>query len=65
MPELQYLQLQPVEPNDDGTTNSPLDDFQHDDPIDLSTDVDGENLESSWEHILSELDKEPDTGSSH
>jgi hypothetical protein len=60
MPELQYLQLQPVEPTDDGTT-SPLDDFQHDDPIDLSQEVDGDDLQSSWEHILTELDKEPDT----
>lgn len=61
MPELQFLQLQPVEPNDDGTSTSPLDDYQHDDPIDLSQDVDGDSLVSSWDMILNELEREPDT----
>jgi len=63
MPELQFLQLQPVEPNDDGTSTSPLDDYQHDDPIDLSQDIDGGVLETTWESILSDLEKEPDTQS--
>lgn len=61
MPELQFLQLQPVEPNDDGTSTSPLDDFQHDDPIDLTQEVSGDDLVSSWQEILSDLEKEPDT----
>lgn len=38
-----YLQLQPVEPLDDGTI-SELDQYAEDDTIDLSSDMDGEVL---------------------
>lgn len=63
MPQLlNYLQLQPVEPDDDGTSSSPLDDYQHDDSIDLSQDEDGEALRLAWEHILE--DSETDAKSS-
>jgi len=56
---LQYLQLQPVEPTDDGTT-SPLDDYQRDDVIDLNDDIDEEALEESWTKVLEDLDEDPD-----
>lgn len=58
MPQLlNYLQLQPVEPDDDGTSSSPLDDYQHDDVIDLSDDVDGESLLESWQHIVDDTNQ--------
>lgn len=38
-----YLQLQPVDPQDDGSI-SELDQYAEDDTIDLSSDMDGEVL---------------------
>lgn len=62
MPQLlNYLQLQPVEPDDDGTSSSPLDDYQHDDDIDLLHDVDGEALKAAWEHIIEDTELESKT----
>lgn len=60
MPELQYLQLQPIDPpaNDDDTT-SPLDDYTHDEVIDLTQDTDGDTLVASWDTILDEIEHEP------
>jgi len=49
---LNYLQLQPVEPNDDGTDDSPLDDYAQDETIDLTHDMDGEELVQNWERML-------------
>ena len=39
----EYLKLQPIEPQDDGTI-SDLDRYMEDDVIDLSQDEDGETL---------------------
>lgn len=39
----QYLKLQPIEPQDDGTI-SDLDRYMEDDVIDLTQDEDGETL---------------------
>lgn len=65
MPQLlPYLQLQPVEPDDDGGSTSPLDDYAHDDTIDLSSDVDGSSLEDSWAHIVEDIEAEPETSAS-
>ena len=50
---LNYLQLQSVDPQDDGTT-SPLDDYAQDDTIDLQHDIDDKTLEESWDRILSD-----------
>lgn len=60
MTQLQYLQLQPVEPNDDGTSSSPLDDYVHDDTIDLSDDVDANTLEMSWQEIVNDIEQHAD-----
>ena len=47
---LQYLQLQPIDPQDDGTV-SDLDDFPQDELIDLTEEDDGDTLAQSWEEI--------------
>jgi hypothetical protein len=46
-----YLQLQPVEPTDDGTVST-LDQFAQDEKIDLTHDTDGEELVASWDKML-------------
>ena len=50
----QYLQLQPVDPQDDGTV-SDLDAYDQDEVIDLSGDEDGEALIKEWEEITNDL----------
>ena len=52
-----YLQLQTIDPQDDGTI-SDLDKYEEDETIDLMNDPDGEALESSWEHIIEDLHNE-------
>ena len=52
-----YLQLQTIDPQDDGTI-SDLDKYEEDETIDLTSDPDGESLESSWQHILEDLHSE-------
>jgi|GEM_PF-683831 len=54
---LQYLQLQPVEPTDDDTV-SPLDDYQHDETIDLEADIDEEVLDQEWDMVMNDLKKD-------
>lgn len=49
-----YLQLQPIDPQDDGTV-SDLDEYASDDTIDLSGDTDGEALAREWAAIEEEL----------
>lgn len=55
----QYLQLQPVEPTDDGTI-SDLDQFQQDEVIDLNEDIDEQALESTWQKVLDDYKSDPD-----
>ena len=50
----QYLQLQPIDPQDDGTV-SDLDQYNEDEVIDLSADEDGETLIQEWEQITNDL----------
>jgi hypothetical protein len=50
----QYLQLQPIDPQDDGTI-SDLDKYEEDEVIDLSSDTDGETLEQEWDAITNDL----------
>ena len=50
----QYLQLQPIDPQDDGTV-SDLDQYEEDEVIDLSQDEDGEQLLQEWEEITNDL----------
>ena len=54
-----YLQLQPVDPQDDGTV-SDLDQSLQDEVIDLSQDEDGEVLNQEWEEILQDFKNDPD-----
>ncbi len=50
----QYLQLQPIDPQDDGTV-SDLDQYNEDEVIDLTADEDGETLIQEWEQITNDL----------
>ncbi len=49
----QYLQLQPVDPQDDGSV-SDLDEYNHDEVIDL-VDEDGADLVREWEEISNDM----------
>lgn len=49
-----YLQLQPIDPQDDGTV-SDLDQFTPDETIDLTQDEDGAALLAEWEAIEKDL----------
>lgn len=51
---LQFLQLQPVEPTDDDTI-SPLDDYMHDEIIDLDADIDESVLTEEWDMVMNDL----------
>lgn len=60
MPLLQYLQLQPLEPDDDGLSSSPLDDYAQDETIDLNREVDEQALEQTWDTIVKDIEKDPE-----
>lgn len=51
-----YLQLQTVDPQDDGTV-SDLDMFEQDDVIDLTQEADGEELGRIWDDINKDIHK--------
>lgn len=51
---LQFLQLQPIDPQEDGSV-SELDTFQEDDTIDLSNDTDGDSLEQAWDKMTQDI----------
>ncbi|MDB5161633.1 MAG: hypothetical protein JWM52_141 [Candidatus Saccharibacteria bacterium] len=53
-----YLQLQPVDPQDDGTT-SDLDQYPQDETIDLNSDIDEQTLDESWDKVIKDLQKDP------
>jgi hypothetical protein len=50
----QYLELQPIEPQEDGTV-SDLDKYDEDEVIDLTQDEDGKVLAHEWEKIIEAL----------
>jgi len=56
---LKYLQLQPLEPTDDGTL-SPLDEYEQDETLDLDHEVDGSVLTEEWASVINELKEDPD-----
>ena len=56
---LTFLKLQPVEPTDDGTV-SPLDEYEQDETIDLSADIDEEVLDQEWSMVINDLESDPD-----
>ncbi len=45
-----YLQLQPIDPQDDGTI-SDLDQFKADETFDLTQDPNGDDLAQAWDKI--------------
>lgn len=54
---LQFLQLQPVDPDDD---DSPLDDYAHDETIVLEEQPDEEEqLEAFWNHVSHDIETDP------
>jgi len=54
----QYLQLQPVDPRDDGSV-SDLDAYDKDETLDLTQDIDEETLDQEWERVLSDIHSDP------
>ena len=56
---LNYLQLQPVEPTDDGTI-SPLDAYEQDETLDLSADIDESVLDQAWDLVLGDQQNDLD-----
>lgn len=55
----QYLQLQPVDPQNDGTT-SDLDEYDQDETIDLKHDIDEQTLNLAWDRIVEDFKKDPE-----
>lgn len=49
-----YLELQPIDPQDDGSV-SDLDAYLEDEVIDLSQDEDGEALARSWDKLRDDM----------
>jgi len=56
---LNYLQLQPLEPTDDGTI-SPLDLYEQDETIDLYDDGYESGLAQAWEKVLGNDEEDSD-----
>jgi hypothetical protein len=57
---LQYLQLQPVDPDhDDDSHVSDFDDYQKDETISLKEDINPAELEAEWTDIVDDLEKDP------
>jgi hypothetical protein len=54
---LHFLQLQPVEPTDDDTV-SPLDEYEHDETIDLNADIDESVLDQEWAMVMDDIKKD-------
>ena len=54
-----YLELQPVEPNDDGQV-SDLDTYDQDEVINLQEDIDELTLENGWDQVIKDLQEDPD-----
>ncbi len=56
---LKYLQLQPVDPKNDGTDDSDLDQYDQDETISLKDNLNGEELDREWTTIVNDLEKDP------
>ncbi|MFZ2126235.1 MAG: hypothetical protein WAV04_01870 [Candidatus Microsaccharimonas sp.] len=54
-----YLQLQPVDPQDDGTV-SDLDEYAQDETIDLTQDIDEQTLDEAWNRITEDFKSDPE-----
>lgn len=51
-----FLDLQELEPQEDGTVST-LDEYEHDETIDLTQEVDGEELVDIWTHLEQDMHK--------
>lgn len=49
-----YLQLQPIDPQDDGSISA-FDQYEEDEMIDLTQDEDGATLLHEWEAITNDM----------
>ena len=49
-----YLKLQPIDPQDDGSV-SDLDAYEEDETIDLSEDIDEETLDKEWARVIDDI----------
>jgi len=56
---LKYLQLQTVDPTNDGTTSA-LDEYEHDETLDLSADIDENVLDQAWGAVIDDFDSDTD-----
>lgn len=56
---LNYLKLQPVDPQNDGTT-SDLDEYAQDETIDLKHDISEQELDASWDKVLKDFQQDSD-----
>lgn len=54
-----YLQLQPVDPKDDGSV-SDLDAFEQDETIDLNEGIDEKALEAFWQAAVEDREADPE-----
>lgn len=54
MSVFQYLQLQPVDPQDDGSI-SDLDQFEHDEVIDLTEETENQDIIQAWERLEQDM----------
>ena len=52
-----YLQLQPIDPQEDGSL-SELDTYEQDEAIDLSSDTDADTLDQKWAEITQSMHEE-------
>lgn len=50
----EYLKLQPIEPQDDGSLSA-LDQFAEDETIDLTQEASGEELALEWDKIEKDM----------
>lgn len=54
---LQFLQLQPIDSQDDPALDDAVQ-LTQDDTIDLSSDIDEETLDKNWERIITDMHQE-------
>lgn len=60
MHDYQFLQLQPIDPQDDGVT-SDLDEYSEDETIDLTQETDEATLDHAWEQVMNAMHTDDDS----
>lgn len=56
MSELDYLQLQPIDPSSDDADDA----HRHQDEIVLDDDIDEDSLEHYWDDVVQDIHKDPE-----